>query len=75
MVSFRGDLGEGAGGGLLPFRDSTPADAKGPLCTILIYPFLVTDPKIFLKAFFAFFGLFFQIFGCAAEISAKTESS
>ena len=27
-----------------------PADLKGPLCTILRYPYLVTDPKKFLKA-------------------------
>ena len=33
-------------------RDSTPCRPKGslPLCTILRYPYLVTDPKKFLKA-------------------------
>ena len=34
-----------------PLRDSTPCRPNGsPLCTILRYPFLVTDPKKFLKA-------------------------
>ena len=34
-----------------PLRDSTHCRPKGsPLCTILRYPFLVMDPKIFLKA-------------------------
>ena len=34
-----------------PLRDSTPCRPKGsPLCTILRYPYLVTDPKNFLKA-------------------------
>ena len=33
-----------------PLRDSTPCRPKGPLCIILRYPFLVTDPKMFLKA-------------------------
>ena len=34
-----------------PLTDSTPCRPKGsPLCTILRYSFLVTDPKIFLKA-------------------------
>ena len=33
-----------------PLRDSTPCRPKGsPLCTILRYPFLVTDPENFLK--------------------------
>ena len=38
------DLREGGGGGRLFFRDSTP------LWFFLRNPFLVTDPKIFLKA-------------------------
>ena len=34
-----------------PLRDSTPCRPKGsPLSTILRYPFLVMDPKNFLKA-------------------------
>ena len=41
------------GGGVadaLFLRNSTHCRPKGsPLCTILRYPFLVTDPKIFLK--------------------------
>ena len=42
----------GGGGRTLLFRDSsTPSRPKWPpLCTILRYPFLGTDPKIFLKA-------------------------
>ena len=47
------DLGGGGGAGrfLLPLRDSAPCRSKGSdLCTILGYPFLVTDHKIFLKA-------------------------
>ena len=45
---FRG----GGGRGRTPlFRDSTPFRPKGsPLCTILRNSYLVTDPKIFLKA-------------------------
>ena len=47
---LRADLGGsgGVGGRLSPFRDSTPC--RSPLCTILIYPFLATDPKNVLKA-------------------------
>ena len=48
------DFGEGRGGGDLPtppLKDSTPCRPKGsPLCTILRYPNLVMNPKIFLKA-------------------------
>ena len=34
-----------------PLKNSTTCRPKGsPLCTILRYPFLVTDPKNFLKA-------------------------
>ena len=49
------NLGEGGGGGVrLPLRNSTPCRSKGfPLSTILRYRFLVTDPKIFLKALLA----------------------
>ena len=46
------DLGGGGGGGKgrTPFlRDSTSAHPKVPLCTILRYQFLVTDPKKFVK--------------------------
>ena len=43
------DLGGGGGGvGRFTFRDSTPCRPKGSrLCTILRYPYLVTDLKIF----------------------------
>ena len=48
LVQSRGGFG---GGGRLPLRDSTPCLPMGsPLCTILRYPYLVTDPKSFLKA-------------------------
>ena len=47
---FRGG-GVGFGADVLFLRGSTPCRPKGsPLCTILRYPFLVTDPKNFLKA-------------------------
>ena len=47
---LRADLGGSGvvGGRLSPFRDLTPC--RSPLCTILIYPFLATDPKNVLKA-------------------------
>ena len=37
-----------------PLRDSTPSRPKGsPLCTILRNPYLMMDPKKFLKALLA----------------------
>ena len=47
------DLGGGEAGigRSLPLKDSTPCRPKGsPLCTILRYPYFVTDPKNFVKA-------------------------
>ena len=42
MVSHRGGF---KGGGIQP-----TADQNGPICTVLRYPFWLTDPKVFLKA-------------------------
>ena len=45
-----GGVGGGGGGRLSVSRIRPPADPKGPLCTVLKYPFLVTDPENFLRA-------------------------
>ena len=51
-ITKRADLGGGGGGGqwadIPSLRDLTPRRPKGShLCTILRYPFLGTDPKVF----------------------------
>ena len=55
IISIRGGFRGGGGDwGNAPsplYKDSTPCRSKGfPFCTILRYPFLVTDHQIFLKA-------------------------
>ena len=48
-IIIRGGFRGGGGGADASFfRDLTPYRPKGSsLCTILIYPYLVTDPEIF----------------------------
>ena len=50
-IRCRGGFRGGGGRMPAPFSGIRPAaDPKGPPCTILRYPFLVTDPKNFPKA-------------------------